>query len=381
MSHHSKQEDIAFYAPHYTAKQPGIRHPSPPSALPIAVAVLSNPQGEVLISRRRPDAHQGGLWEFPGGKVEPGEGVYAALCRELQEEIGITVESARPLIRVPHDYGERRVLLDVWRVTRWSGAPQGREGQAIAWVPPSLEALRAYPFPGANLPIITAAHLPETYLITPEPDWGDTDRFLGALETALARGIRLVQFRARPPDADGPGSGAYRRLAEAVLALCRDRGARCLLNGEPALARAMGMDGVHLTRRRLLSADAATLRRAVETPFHNRQGLTDAQAHGRRTSPRAAHFLMGASCHDRAELQRASRLGVHFAVLAPVKATKTHPGAEPLGWGRFAELTQESTLPVYALGGVSPGEMETAWRQGGQGIAAIRALWPETVGG
>ncbi|HHL45917.1 MAG TPA: NUDIX domain-containing protein, partial [Gammaproteobacteria bacterium] len=87
----------------------------------VAVAVIVNGQGEVLIARRPDHLYQGGLWEFPGGKLEPGERVTQALSRELDEELGITVESSGPLIRVHHHYPRWPVLLDVWRVERYRG--------------------------------------------------------------------------------------------------------------------------------------------------------------------------------------------------------------------------------------------------------------------
>nr|VFJ43096.1 MAG: 8-oxo-dGTP diphosphatase [Candidatus Kentron sp. FM]VFK07334.1 MAG: 8-oxo-dGTP diphosphatase [Candidatus Kentron sp. FM] len=317
--------------------------------IPVAVAVLANARGEVLISQRHPASHQGGLWEFPGGKIEPREGNYRALCRELKEEIDITVSSARPLIRIPHDYTDRGVSLDVWLVTRWWGTPKGREGQAIAWVAP--KDLRAYSFPAADIPIITAIRLPDTYLITPEPDWDDVDSFLDTLDRCLSRGVRLVQLRIKQPPTGKAYRMGYRQLAARVLARCHARGARCLLNAEPSLAREMGMHGVHLTSRRLLGEDAIPARSSNDD------------------------FLIGASCHNKNELEHACRIGVDFAVLAPVKATKTHPEATPLTWERFAALTRSATIPVYALGGLSLGDRETAWERGAQGIAAIRALW------
>ena len=122
------------------------------------------------MTRRADDAHQGGLWEFPGGKVEAGEAVSVALERELAEELGIRVRVARPLVRVRHDYGDRRVLLDVWRVDAWEGDPHGQEDQALKWLPPG--GLRDLPMPAADVPVVTAVDLPDAYLITPAPGAG-----------------------------------------------------------------------------------------------------------------------------------------------------------------------------------------------------------------
>ena len=124
------------------------------SALHVAVGVIVNPAGNILISRRRAAAHQGGLWEFPGGKVRAGEGVVAALQRELREELGLQINSPTPLLEVRHDYDELAVLLDVWLVRAFSGEPSGREGQPLRWV--SAAALSDYAFPAANRPIVAA---------------------------------------------------------------------------------------------------------------------------------------------------------------------------------------------------------------------------------
>lgn len=124
----------------------------------VAVGVIMF-HGKVLLSKRHADAHQGGKWEFPGGKVEDGEQVQEALVRELDEELGIRPERFRPLIRVHHDYQDRSVLLDVWKVEGFSGTPEGREGQLTTLVSP--ENLGVLAFPEANAPIVRAAQLGE----------------------------------------------------------------------------------------------------------------------------------------------------------------------------------------------------------------------------
>ena len=130
----------------------------------VAVAVIQDSSGRILLSRRADHAHQGGLWEFPGGKLDPGETLAQALKREIREELGIEVQSHSPLIRINHRYPDRSVLLDVHRVTAYSGVPEGREGQPLVWVAP--ESMRDYPMPAADRPIVTALRLPDSYLIT-----------------------------------------------------------------------------------------------------------------------------------------------------------------------------------------------------------------------
>ena len=303
----------------------------------VAAAVIANTRGEVLISRRPEQVHQGGLWEFPGGKLEPGETVYQGLQRELHEELGLEVQAARPLIRVPHQYPDKAVLLDVWQVTKFSGEAHGREGQPVRWVP--VEQLVTFEVPAANRPIVSAARLPDRYLITPEP----APDFLDRLEHAFARGLKLVQLRAKTLD-----TAAYTELAQTVCRLAADYSAQVLLNAEPALVRDVGAAGVHLTSDRLLALPSR---------------------------PLPPELWVAASCHSVDELAHAARIGVDFAVVGPVQPTASHPGQAHLGWAGLRSLTEAATLPVFALGGVGVADIETAWNAGAQGIAAIRDLW------
>lgn len=305
----------------------------------VAAAVIVNRAGEVLLALRPEDRHQGGLWEFPGGKVEPGEEVLAALERELQEELGIAVRQARPLIRVQHRYPDKAVLLDVWRVDGFEGEPHGREGQAVEWVAP--EALPQRAFPAANQPIVTAARLPEFYLITPEPQ--DQKEFLQRLELALQGGIRLVQLRAKSLSDE-----AYKTLAREALALCHRYSARLLLNGAPEWVDEVGADGIQLSSS-LLSAMQAR--------------------------PLGRDKWVAASCHNALELQHALSIGVDFALLSPIKPTQSHPGMAALGWSQMQALIDHLPMPVYALGGMKRSDLTDAFNYGAQGVAAIRELW------
>jgi len=306
----------------------------------VVAGALTDPQGRVLIAKRPERVHQGERWEFPGGKLEPGETPVAALTRELQEELGVRVLSSRPLIRIHHDYGDRRILLDVHRVSGYAGDPHGKEGQPIAWVHP--DAMDPAAFPAADRPIISALRLPERYLIT-GADPRVPDRFLDRLERALAWGVRLVQLRAHDLSNDD-----YAVLAAGAFQICARHGGRLLLNRNPRLVRDLPCHGLHLTAQRL-------------TAFARR--------------PWDDQYLVGASCHNAQELSRAARLGLDYALLSPVQATRSHPDAHPLGWERFATLVEDAGLPVYALGGLGPDDLDTAFAHGAQGIAAIRGLW------
>ena len=134
---------------------------APDSAVHVAVGVIVDTEKRILISRRPDHTHLGGLWEFPGGKVEAGESLTQALDRELFEELGLRVEHCEPLMEIHHDYPDKSVFLDIWWVNGFSGEPEGREGQLIRWV--NAESLNEYHFPEANKPIV--AHVVEQLLV------------------------------------------------------------------------------------------------------------------------------------------------------------------------------------------------------------------------
>lgn len=122
------------------------------SVVHVVAAVIVAEDKKILLAKRPAHVHKGGLWEFPGGKLEDGESPIQALSRELEEELAISVLEASPLLKIQHDYPEKSVLLDVWRVTKYSGCAKGNEGQPIIWV--NNNELKEYQFPEANQPII-----------------------------------------------------------------------------------------------------------------------------------------------------------------------------------------------------------------------------------
>ena len=306
----------------------------------VAAAAISDARGRVLIAQRPAHVHQGGLWEFPGGKLEQGESPGQALERELLEELGIKVGATRQLIQVRHDYPDKSVLLDVWHVKDYTGIPVGREGQPLEWV--ELNDLGDFSFPAANIPIIQALQLPDRYLITPEPD-SDTSGFLGVLEGAIERGISLVQLRAKQLTEEN-----YRQLALAAAELCRPANVRLLLNCAPQLVPGLGAQGVHLTGRRLMEL---------------------------QRRPLDSGYLVAASCHNLEEVARAGKLGLDFVVVSPVRETASHPAAPAIGLDGLRSLCDVAVMPAYALGGMQESDIEAVWQCGAQGIAAIRGLW------
>ncbi len=132
------------------------------AAVHVAVGVILNSNQQVLIARRPMGSHQGGLWEFPGGKVETGESLEQALFRELKEELAIEVSESSALVTIEHDYGDKLVLLDVCMVRAFTGDAVGVEGQDLRWV--GLDQLSEYQFPAANKPIVELlTALPESH--------------------------------------------------------------------------------------------------------------------------------------------------------------------------------------------------------------------------
>lgn len=311
----------------------------------VVAGALIDAEGRVLLAKRHADAHQGGLWEFPGGKLESGEVVEDGLRRELHEELGIVATVHRPLIRVTHHYPDRSVLLDVHLVTEWHGDAMGREGQPLVWA--VRDALEQYPMPAADVPIVTALQLPSVYLITP-PKIDNVAQFMAELESKLRAGIRLVQLRLFDVSQSDLAS-----VGRDIVGVCHRHGARVLLNGSRDLALQVGADGVHLSSRRLYEFD--------------RDGGFDG--------------LVAASCHTPADLEHAEQIGADFALLSPVLPTRSHPDAEPLGWEKFASWVDEARLPVFALGGMQLSHIEKAWNHGAQGIAGIRGIGSDEPAG
>lgn len=307
--------------------------------LHVAAGVIRNDLGQVLIARRAVHVDQGNLWEFPGGKLERGETARQALCRELHEELNLKVLEASPLIRVRHAYPERHVLLDVWQVHRFEGSPIGMQGQPIRWVLP--DELSRFSFPAANRPIVAAARLPDRYAIL-DDDTGDDAVLRERLHRLVSRGISLIQLRARRL-----GMPRYEALAQYAAEYCRAQRVTLLMNADSDWVSGTPAAGVHLTAQRLMSL---------------------------RERPLDEARWVAASCHNLAELRQAERIGVDLAVLAPVQPTPTHPHAVPLGWQTFAELVDQVNIPIFALGGLSPDDIDHAKAHGAQGVAGIRGF-------
>ncbi len=319
------------------APLPG-RHARSMPVVHVAVGVVQREDGRVLLAERPHGKISQGYWEFPGGKFEIGETPRQALARELHEELGVELDAAFPWLTYEYTYHDKIVRLHFYRVLAWHGTPHGRERQRVSWEDPA--AVSVAPLMPANDRALDALNLPPVYAISNAAKFG-VSGFIARLQSALERGVRLVQVRERDMSPD-----QLAQFARRVVTMARRYGARVLVNGDEALACRAGADGVHLTAQQLM----------------------------RLASPPATR-LWGASCHDAAELARAAELGADLVVLSQVLPTASHPGVPGMGWTRFAELARDTSVPVYALGGMRLDMLEDAMHHGAHGVSLLSGIW------
>lgn len=305
----------------------------------VVAAVITQPDGQFLLTRRPGGKVYSGYWEFPGGKVEKNESLLHALERELWEELGIQVRHAQPWITRGFIYSHATVRLHFFRVTEWEGRPSSREKQGLFWQWP--QQVEVSPILPANGPILQALLLPPIYAITRATEIG-IEPALKQIEQALQNGLRLLQIREKHMAQD-----LLREFSRQVLALAHAYQARVLINSDVALAREIGADGVHVTSSQLM-----------------------AMSH----RPDPEYGLCGASCHNAEELFAAEQLGLDFVVLGPVQPTLSHVGLSALGWRKFATLIRGYPLPIYALGGLCREDLPTAQEMGAHGVALMRGI-------
>jgi 8-oxo-dGTP diphosphatase len=303
----------------------------------VAAAVIERPDGGFLLAQRPTGKVYEGYWEFPGGKVEPGESIAGALRRELREELGIDVELAYPWITRVYAYPHATVKLHFFRVVRWSGELKAHELQAFSWQ--YNHELTVSPVLPANGPVIKALTVPTMMGITCASESG-IEPALYRLRSALAWGLRLVQIREKNLD-----PVARKEFAVRVIQAVQGVAGIVVINTDAHLAKILGA-GLHLPARELM---AAKTRPDVE--------------------------WCSASCHDAAELEKARHLGLDFVLLGPVRATPSHQGATELGWNKFSDLVRDYPLPVFALGGMHSQDLDDARRFGAHGVAMVRGAW------
>ena len=313
----------------------------------VAVAILQQKneagQYEFLLASRPEGKGWAGWWEFPGGKIEASERPEHALSRELKEELGIKPTTTQQWMTrrfdypATHDSAAKMVNLHFYFVDAWEGELRPHEGQQLSWQSP--QNITVSPVLPANAPIMKALALPPVYVITNLAEMGEQDFFTG-LESQLERGLRLIQVREKQLT-----KVQFMKFARQVIELARAYDAKVLISEDIGLARELGADGVHLPSQSLLML---------------------------KTKPEG--LLVAASCHNPIELRHAEHLNLDFVVLSPVKLTLSHPEADPLGWQKFAALTESSPLAIYALGGMALSDLPLALSHGARGVAFQRSV-------
>lgn len=314
-------------------------------------------ESRILIAKRADHQHQGGLWEFPGGKVEEGESVQIALQRELEEELGLqpSVDDMLPLITIPFHYPDKSVLLDVWSVynaTKCLKAGDaelldaknaelfGKEGQPLVWVGQS--ELVKYEFPAANKAIINALLLPQNIAIS--HDSNNPDIILSQIANTLKNHDNIwIQLRAPSLDQQ-----QYTQLAMKLYGICHEARSKLIWNCPLEWYQVAFADGLHLSNKNSLNSGLDT---ANERPIPTNQWLSMA-------------------CHNLTELEIAQNIA-DYVLVSPVHETSTHPQANALTWSGFKVIADQARIPCYALGGMEMSDVSTCIQSGGQGIAGI----------
>jgi 8-oxo-dGTP diphosphatase len=298
----------------------------------VAVSVVHRPDGRVLLAERAAGKLSAGYWEFPGGKVEPGESTAESAARELLEEVGVNAVELTPWQVYEYEFATKRVRLHWFQVHRWSGEPHGREGQKIAWVDPGAPTVA--PLLPSNARALAALALPPLAAITRSGVAGGAGAVLTSMPSLLATGVQLLIVR-EPQMAPAHRVHFARRLREAA----RDSRLRLLLSGTALEARQAGACGLHSSAREL-----ARLTTRPPTP------------------------LWAVSCHGAADLARAAALGADLAFVSPVLPTAAHAAQPALGWDGLGALVAGSPLPIYAQGGVRPHDVDRARAVGARGV-------------
>ena len=302
-----------------------------------SVGIIFNESFQLLMAERPQSKTWSGWWEFPGGKIEKGETPLEALKRELKEEIGISVINAEKWIVRKYAYEDYEVTLHFYKVTQWSGNIEAKEEQKISWVLPDNNVVS--PILPANDLIFKAISLPDIYAITNAYEY--SGNFLNKVEQQLNNGLGLIQIREK-----AISKNAFIELTKEIIQMAGNFDAKVMINSDINLAYKLNADGVHL--------NSSLLHSLSEIP---------------------KDLIVSASCHSARDIEKAMTMDVSFVVLSPVQKTQSHPNTTPIGWDSFSKITQNYSIPIYALGGMKQNDIENAFSAGAIGIASQRAIW------
>lgn len=308
------------------------------NAVDVVAAVLQNDNGEFLLCQRPNGKVCAGFWEFPGGKIEKNESLFDALKREIAEELNLQVLSAHPWLVREFAYPHANVRLHFWKVKKFAGVLEKSkiEHADFCWQSP-FESLKVAPLLPANHAIIQSLQIPEVAFITRAELEGE-EKALESLKNALLQNPRaLIQIR----DKNLKNRAEFaENVAEMVANFPQSV---LIVNDDFSLAQKNNAKGIHLSSKSL-----------------------------KMSTKRPDFALCGASVHSPEELEKAIVLSVDYVFLSPVFATKSHPNAAILGESGFAQIAENSPIPVFALGGVQFSHLENLQNLGAHGIALLR---------
>jgi len=315
----------------------------------VVAAIIVKNDNQYLIAKRPVDTHQGNLWEFPGGKVEPGEQAFSALQRELKEELDIEIHSAQAFLQIKHVYPDKNIFLDIYKVYDYSGEEKPKASQEIRWV--EGRDIKAYDFPQANQLIVDALLLPEVVAITTADVLQQT--IAQNIQQIVSRNINVILFRDY-----AKSDTQYLHTARVLNEEFKNR----LSNtGQWGLSQGIMINRPELMQKHEeeflgLHLNSENLKAFSQRPISNEK-------------------ILSASCHNQQEISLAEKLSCDFVFLAPVLKTNSHPEKKTLGWSTSEQLVRASKLPVILLGGLSMDDLSTAKTIGALGIAGISSFW------
>ena len=346
----------------------------------VAVAVIYY-QHQYLLGFRNASQHQGNRYEFVGGKIDTNETAQQALIREVAEETGIDIENntAVKLGRLHHDYGDKQVCLQVYKVAlsaqqyeQHRHCQQGLEGQALTWVDKSKLLAGDYQLPAANKTILAWLRLPQqiaiTYPLAHFNDAADPAAWLRFHAAHLAHDA-WVYVRPKAMDADNNIAQLLRLRADIQAIVPAE------FESDQAHKQAINHQIVakQLTQTQLMRRVSD-----IDNDIHQDKNAF----HDVLSTNHLLNYPLIISCHDAESVAAANKLAhrrleqqlppVIGIFLSPVLATQTHPDTEPLGWQAWSILAELADMPVIGLGGLSPAMRAQAEQYGGIAVAGIR---------